>query len=164
MSERLTIFSPAGSGSKGTSSQITTRFTCMGFDDQIPLLQTPCPHPVTPKFFVQVKRNRTTPFWSPPLRVPLDAEPEDSHPGDIPGGTESQIQADGDDDDEEVEDMILGGNNGTYRECLADHIKTLRDFCESSSKTSERWSGIVPIGRKPPHRERGFNSTRHGRQ
>ena len=37
--------------------------------------------------------------------------------------TGSKIQVDGyDDDDEEPEDMILGGNNGTFCECLPDCI------------------------------------------
>ena len=37
--------------------------------------------------------------------------------------TGSEIQVDGDDnDDEEPEDMILGGNNGTFRECQRDCI------------------------------------------
>jgi hypothetical protein len=132
-------------------------------------------HPVMPKFFIEVKRNRMTPFWSHPLLVPVDADSEDSYQGDVPTSTDSgsQILADGDDDDdEEAEDMILGGNNGTLRERLVDHIKTLRDFCDGLEyqiqfedqrmlATVEReGAGLFRLANNCLSRERRFNSTR----
>ena len=90
--------------------------------------------PMAQKCFVEVKHNWTTPFWSHLLLVPVYVDPEYSCQGDVLAGTgdsSSQIQADGDNDDEEGENMILGENNGTFCECPSDHIKTLWDFCNS---------------------------------
>ena len=134
--------------------------------------------PVTPKFFVEVKRNCTTPFWSHPLLVPVDADTEDSCQGDVQAGTEdssSQIQADGgddDDDDEEAEDIILGGNNSTFHKRPADYIKTLQDFCDGLeyqiqfedqrmlATVEQEGAGLFRLADNCLSRERCFNSTR----
>jgi hypothetical protein len=136
-------------------------------------------HPVAPKFFIEVKCNRTTPFWSHPLLVPLDADPEDDYREDVlasaedGSGPSNQIQVDGDEDeDDDLEDMILGGKNSTLRERLIDRVKTLRDFCDGLEyqiqfddqrmlATVEReGAGFFRLADNCLSRERHFNSTR----
>jgi hypothetical protein len=68
--------------------------------------------------------------------------------------------------------MILGGNNSTFCECLADRIKTLRDFCDGLKyqiqfedqrmlATVEReGAGLFRLADNCLSKERRFNSTR----
>ena len=100
--------------------------------------------PVPPTFFLQVKRNRTLPFWQHPALVPLEGSPSEvAAPDDnekAPDNIDDDIneqepcgEASDEDDTENIVDTEAtpwecGG--GTYRERLADNIDTIRDFCD----------------------------------
>jgi hypothetical protein len=110
-------------------------------------------HAVPPYFFLEVKRNRTTPFWTHKSLTPLDDHlPSSTDTGRISSSadrTEIDIgdldhsninisvnqDNDSDDDIDGDEELIdadetgLLGNGLTCRERLLAHIRTLQDFC-----------------------------------
>jgi hypothetical protein len=86
--------------------------------------------PVDLIFFLQVSRNRTTPFWSHPFLVPLNSV----DPGARSIGPaflmprEDPIDDDEDDEVISVVDMEQTGIGYTFDERLDEHIKTIEDF------------------------------------
>jgi hypothetical protein len=102
-------------------------------------------HPVHPVFFLEVKRNRTLPFWSHPSLIPLS----DNHTqasASIPATTVESLDStqptspendydgdhgvDGSDDElSELIDMRQDGR-ATYRETMKTHVDAIRDFCD----------------------------------
>jgi hypothetical protein len=109
-------------------------------------------HPVHPVFFLQVKRNRTLPFWSHPSLIPLSdnqtlapsqasasvpsTTPESLPVNEQPASTENDREYDGvdgsDDELSELIDMSLDTRQGgrTYRENMKAHVDAIRDFCD----------------------------------
>lgn len=96
--------------------------------------------PVPPTFFLQVKRNRTLPFWQHPMLVPLEGTPLGSATNPTQNTPVSENDAErepgeetGDKDDDDIVDTgpTLGTDNGsTFRERFTDNIATIRDFCD----------------------------------
>ncbi|KAF8209757.1 hypothetical protein K438DRAFT_1571798 [Mycena galopus ATCC 62051] len=92
-------------------------------------------HPVHPIFFLQVTRNRTTPFWSHPTLRPLGAPPATSTSpalADFTSGTAghyelSQAHDPGEDSDEELVEIRAGA---TFDERLTSTLSKIRDFCD----------------------------------
>lgn len=93
-------------------------------------------HPVDPIFFLEVKRNRTTPFWSHPSLKPLDPlafpAPHSTLPINSAGNTMLQFE-DGDDGSENADDKFVDTADGTsnYRSAkdqLRERISQLQDF------------------------------------
>ena len=98
--------------------------------------------PVPPTFFLQVKRNRTLPFWQHPTLVPLERNPSEvaanpPHTSKAPDDNDDEQEpcgeASDEDDTENIIDMETTPwecDGGTYRERLVDNITTIRDFCD----------------------------------
>ncbi|KAH9032964.1 hypothetical protein EDB85DRAFT_1864712, partial [Lactarius pseudohatsudake] len=109
-------------------------------------------HPVDPRFFLEVKRNRTLPFWSHPSLKPLSTvaeiiEGDRSTIADGDGDDKASVevysqlntarneiddsdpQIDDDDDDELID---TGGNveKKTVKEEMENYIHIIRDFCD----------------------------------
>ncbi|KAJ7661459.1 hypothetical protein DFH06DRAFT_1268903 [Mycena polygramma] len=88
-------------------------------------------HPVHPVFFLEVTRNRTTPFWPHPSLRPLDGPPA---PSTAPvtrtvGTSAPHDDSDGgDDSDEELVDVRA---RATYDERLTSTLGKVRDFCDA---------------------------------
>jgi hypothetical protein len=92
-------------------------------------------HPVPPEFFLEVRRNRTTPFWKHKKLIPIDEPTSDAHTSAFEGqGTQNRSTSDesgdeGDESDDGVVDTESGiGEGRTVRERMSDHISMLRDF------------------------------------
>ncbi|KAJ7472293.1 hypothetical protein B0H11DRAFT_1729696 [Mycena galericulata] len=89
-------------------------------------------HPVDPIFFLEVTRNRTTPFWSHPTLRPLDAAPAPSTspilstPHNIIPHNAAHPDP-GDDSDEELVEVRSGA---TFDERLTSALAKIRDFCD----------------------------------
>ena len=102
-------------------------------------------HPVDPRFFLEVTRNRTLPIWShpalKPLITPADAT-EPVNPMTTAGGVEDTVFErqnmagyeieEGSDDDSGIVDTEGRGDNTreAYKEKMEHYIRTIRDFCE----------------------------------
>jgi len=96
---------------------------------------------VPPTFYLEVKRNRTTPFWLHPVLQPEglphtntpSSTAEDLSTADTDGknqsGNDEEIE-EGDDGLIDMEPMMAVGDHGTFRERLTEHIRTIRDFCD----------------------------------
>jgi hypothetical protein len=100
-------------------------------------------HPVSQVFFLEVKRNRTTPFWKHDQLVPLD-QSEADNPECEPTLSTSEQQmerdevanegSDGDEGEESDEDVVdtardmIGGK--TFGERMTEHVRLLRDFAD----------------------------------
>ncbi|KAJ3529727.1 hypothetical protein NM688_g7813 [Phlebia brevispora] len=146
-------------------------------------------HSVKPIFFLQVTRNRTTPFWSHPTLVPLDDDeilalggvinkPRTSHLVDNPSPEPPNVarrtlflplQDNADDSDD---DIIDTGTKGTYRERMTVTIALLRDLADGLEyqvrfndhrllTTVEREAaGALRLARNIQRKEREANSLR----
>ena len=101
-------------------------------------------HPVDPRFFLKVTRNRTLPIWSHPALKPL-ITPADAtelvNPTTILGGVEDKVSdrqnmaryelEEGSDDDSGIIDTEMRGDTReAYNEKMEHYIRTIRDFCE----------------------------------
>lgn len=95
-------------------------------------------HPVHPVFFLQVTRNRTTPFWSHPSLKPLDSA---SAPSPLPSSDASvsvsrrtshpiRTGEDSDPADDSDEELVEVRARGTFDERLTAHVDKIRDFCD----------------------------------
>jgi hypothetical protein len=90
--------------------------------------------PMPPTFFLEVRRQRTTPFWHhSALQPDSSGEPENK-----PVTVDIRLSQDGDEDEDEDEDgdnlvdteVASGvGSRGTFRERAIEDIQMLRDFC-----------------------------------
>jgi hypothetical protein len=100
--------------------------------------------PVPPIFFLEVQRNRTTPFWTHASLKPLHPNPNPSpNPSQLPAqvaNLEPELNMPnmqpglGDDCDEDSgsddDDLVDTGAKGTFKERLDNHLQVLRDFCD----------------------------------
>ncbi|KAJ6449111.1 hypothetical protein C8R45DRAFT_849909, partial [Mycena sanguinolenta] len=88
-------------------------------------------HPVDPIFFLEVTRNRSTPFWTHPSLKPLDVAPAPSTspvlPASQPVHRDDIIQEAGDESDEELVEIKA---SATFDERLTSHLTKIRDFCD----------------------------------
>ena len=108
-------------------------------------------HPVNPRFFLEVTRNRTLPFWSHPSLKPLataadvtEPDLDSNHPketeGDGDGGDKAynrlnmagyRIEDESDDDDELIDTGEMGVNEKkSNKEKMEDYIRIIREFCD----------------------------------
>ena len=107
-------------------------------------------HPVDPRFFLKVTRNRCLPFWSHPSLKPLTA-PEDvtevdeaitTESGDGDGDAYDQVNTAGygfedsnveSEDDDGLIDTEGGASDvdkATFKQKMEDYIHIIRDFCD----------------------------------
>ncbi|KAH9018366.1 hypothetical protein EDB83DRAFT_2232093, partial [Lactarius deliciosus] len=137
--------------------------------------------PVNPKFFLEVTRNRSAPFWSHPSLKPLPSgeESEPGHP--VAGESDRDDKADvefddsdfeSDNDDDGLVDMDNGRDKKTYKEDMENHIHLIRDFCDGLEfqikfrdprflRTLEReGAGFLRLAQNCLSRERRMNSSR----
>jgi hypothetical protein len=138
---------------------------------------------VPPLFFLEVKRNRTTPIWQHPSLIPLELDADTSSV--VSAGpandnrSEEPVERDDTGSDDGNEDGLVDtgpntmmGGEGTFRERFAENIKTLREFCdgleyqiqfedERMLNAVERdGSSFFRLARSCLDRERRMNSTR----
>ncbi|KAF7377077.1 hypothetical protein MSAN_00126200 [Mycena sanguinolenta] len=82
-------------------------------------------------FFVEVTRNRSTPFWSHPSLKPLDAPPPPSTSPVLPTSNsvhrDEIIQEAAKESDEELVEIRAGA---TFDERLTSTLTKIRDFCD----------------------------------
>ncbi|KAG1751092.1 hypothetical protein EDB19DRAFT_2004386, partial [Suillus lakei] len=97
-------------------------------------------HPVAPTFFLEVQWNRTIPFWTHPLLVPLDSCPpplataampvpvplEPANEGEMESGDEVGDGA----EDDLVDTFCQQLDTRTFQERMLTHVKNIRDFCD----------------------------------
>jgi len=142
-------------------------------------------HPVSPVFFLEVKRNRSTPFWKHKLLVPLDQSESNTEECEQKSSmSEGQQEPDDpvddanpDADGEESEDDTVDTEHGivsgkTTSERMSEHIKTLRDFADgleyqlqfNDNRMLDRLEregvGLLRFAESCLRRERRMNSTR----
>jgi hypothetical protein len=95
-------------------------------------------HPVKPVFFLKVSHNRTTPFWSHRLLVPLTSDSVSSGLHPVPDTTpllDHPFEHDGDGDEDsklESENGLVDtgiGTESTFHERMNGLIHTTCDFC-----------------------------------
>jgi hypothetical protein len=93
--------------------------------------------PVPAHFFLQVRRNGTTPFWSHENLIPIIPNPRPPIEGHQPVAqpeplaSESQQNEDEEQSGSEDEDGLIDtGARGTFRERMDEHQQTLREFCD----------------------------------
>jgi hypothetical protein len=138
--------------------------------------------PVPPHFFLEVNRNRTTPFWTHKTLIPLENDPPMSadtptpHTSPDTGSLASESDSD---DEQDVDDSLIdmGTNTDsterlTFRERLLKHIHLLQDFCgglefqlqfsdQRMLQVLEReGAGMLRLAENCLDRERRFNTTR----
>jgi hypothetical protein len=99
-------------------------------------------HPVLAVFFLEVKRNRTTPFWKHKHLVPLNDELDLGPSGDNPSSSMSEEgtlhmdeELEGNGEGYESDDGIVDTKNGMFdsrsvQERMSQHINMLRDFAD----------------------------------
>ena len=114
-------------------------------------------HPVDPQFFLEVTRNRCTPFWSHPSLKPLAATEDvteagalaatqDAGDGDGDGDGDSDgynrvnaatygfedlnVEFEDDDDLIDTEGRCGDMDKATFEEKMKDYIRITRDFCD----------------------------------
>jgi hypothetical protein len=91
--------------------------------------------PVPPTFFLQVKRNRTLPFWQHPTLVPCEGNPSVPNPCPSTSGENGDdLTGDTSDDEDDADNIVdteatIWAGEGTYRERMVENVKTIRDFC-----------------------------------
>ena len=141
--------------------------------------------PVNPVFFLQVTRNRTTPFWSHPALIPLQTDnitdedrmetegvegvgPNDPIADDDFDHTEDRFE----DDTVDTREGIWEGERKTFKEEMDAHIKTIRDFadgleyqvsfqdCRFLKTLQKEGAGFFRLAENCLCRERRFNSSR----
>ena len=146
-------------------------------------------HPVNPRFFLEVTRNRSLPFWShpslKPLGIPTDSVEMDHRTGDGDDnvGVEvynrlnmagNEIDLESDDDDGLIDTWENGSDSEkkTYKEKMEDYIRITRDFCDGLEfqvkfqdsrflKTLEKdGAGFFKLAQNCLSRERRLNSSR----
>ena len=139
-------------------------------------------HPVPPTFFLEVSRNRSTPFWSHRNLVPLSCslpallEGESTLLHGVPNiGSELDDDLGDDDDDGVLEDGLVDtGLNSmrTFNERLDDDISLIRNFLDGLEyqrqfgdhrmlESLERnGAGFFRLARNCLDRERRLNSSR----
>ena len=110
-------------------------------------------HPVNPRFFLEVTRNRSLPFWSHPSLKPISLSREeieayqktatiDDENDEAPGDLYSRVNTaknevddfdfESEDDDALIDTWENGGDDlekKTYEEEMEDYIDLIRDFC-----------------------------------
>ncbi|KAJ7847917.1 hypothetical protein B0H14DRAFT_3086172 [Mycena olivaceomarginata] len=123
-------------------------------------------HPVDPIFFLEVTRNRSTPFWSHPSLKPLDVAPALSTspvlPASQPVHRDDIIQEAGDESDEELVEIKA---SATFDERLTSHLTKIRDFCDGMEyqrqfRDMRMLDALEREGAPCLSRERRANSTR----
>lgn len=105
-------------------------------------------HPVDPRFFLEVTRNRTTPFWSHPSLKPISAPTEEIEAdqrtpiGDDDNQAYSRVNAaatrmdnldlDSEDDDDLIDTRENRGNSEKKgcKEEMENYVRLIRDFCD----------------------------------
>lgn len=141
-------------------------------------------HPVPPIFFLEVKRNRTIPFWKHELLVPLDgtktpdagthvstsATPEGNSDLDQKEDPDSENDEDSDDEIIDTEERLIGGK--TFGERMTEHIDMLRDFANGLEyqvqfndnrmldRLEREGGSFLRFAQNCLNRERRMNSTR----
>ncbi|KAJ7170411.1 hypothetical protein C8R43DRAFT_875882, partial [Mycena crocata] len=93
-------------------------------------------HPVHPRFFLEVTRNRTTPFWVHPTLRPLDSTPTQASSASASSiplvSTPSRVEQDPDPADDSDEELVeLRAGRATFDERLTSHLSKIRDFCDA---------------------------------
>jgi hypothetical protein len=86
-------------------------------------------HPVTPRFFLEVTRNRTTPFWSHPSLVPL--EEDDEAGGPLPPSNmilNAPVEEWESDSDQDFDDSPLADLTATYETQMESLASDLEDL------------------------------------
>lgn len=135
--------------------------------------------PVPPIFFLQVKRNWTSPFWQHLTLVPLEENPTAPKPSPYSSVSCDDLSGDSTSDDEDnaddivdTEATICAGEGGTYHERMVTTIKTIRDFCDGLEyqlqfddkrmlETLERdGAAFLRLAKACLSRERRMNTTR----
>ncbi|KAJ7732044.1 hypothetical protein DFH07DRAFT_871091 [Mycena maculata] len=138
--------------------------------------------PVSPLFFLEANRNRTSPFWAHPSLIPLNStEPlvatevatRDLTACAIPGPAPPHDTTDQPNDDhDDVVDTTAGIMCQTFTETLTEHIRMLREFTDGLQyqiqfqdhrmlETLERdGAGFLRLARNCLDRERRANSSR----
>jgi len=97
--------------------------------------------PVPPIFFLEVRRNRTTPFWLHPhlqLGGPQCLSVTTGNNNELPAANENTTHQnpakdETDDDDDSLIDMESGlviGDGRTFRERFTKRIEVIQDFCD----------------------------------
>jgi hypothetical protein len=141
-------------------------------------------HPVDPIFFLEVTRNRTTPFWSHPSLRPLSNDENAAMPDQPVAANgndyirENAARNDFDDGEFESDDEMLVDTwegmdeRKTFKEEMETHVQLLRDFCNGLEhqiqfqdrrflKTFEKeGAGLLKLARNCLSRERRLNSSR----
>lgn len=143
-------------------------------------------HPVPPTFFLEVRRNRSTPFWKHKKLIPLVLNDEDNKRTDEQGTTvesgrdrnESDYdESDGEESDGDVIDTsegaaIVGPGGLTFGERIEARVALLRDFADGleyqlqfgDSRMLDRLeregTGFFRMAESCLSRERRLNSTR----
>ncbi|KAF7354458.1 SWIM-type domain-containing protein [Mycena venus] len=92
--------------------------------------------PVPPVFFLEVKRQRTAPFWVHPSLRPLSndsgaaAEPsnEEEERHESPSNAAIDSGDDSDSDSDDLVDTQIGGNQVTFLEAMDENIDLITDF------------------------------------
>ncbi|KAJ6546393.1 hypothetical protein DFH09DRAFT_927184, partial [Mycena vulgaris] len=91
-------------------------------------------HPVHPLFFLQVHRNRTTPFWShASLRPLMTSAPSDSAPSALStsiAALQYTVQGQDGPADDSDEELVEIRQRQTFDERLTSHLSKIRDFCD----------------------------------
>ncbi|KAI6004988.1 hypothetical protein EDC04DRAFT_2908091 [Pisolithus marmoratus] len=96
-------------------------------------------HPVSSTFFLEVQRNRTTPFWSHPTLVPLDGSFSPLESSQLErevarrGSIGEREMSEGEEDEEPDGNMVdtaavVKTDQRTFKECFSHLIANLRDF------------------------------------
>jgi hypothetical protein len=90
--------------------------------------------PMPPIFFLEVKRNRTTPFWNHPALQPTKSEQTSDRSELIDIGSSPASEEHEDEEEEEnlvdIEEASGLGERGMLRERVVEDIRMLRDFCD----------------------------------
>jgi len=91
-------------------------------------------HPVHPVFFLEVKWQRTTPFWVHASLVPLNSAPDTPAHNTLAAEVQQNNDGESDDgndsDNEPVDTGMDINNHATFRENFTNHIQTIRNFCD----------------------------------
>ncbi|EDR07054.1 uncharacterized protein LACBIDRAFT_299387 [Laccaria bicolor S238N-H82] len=138
--------------------------------------------PVNPVFFLQVMRNRTTPFWSHPALIPLQTESLDNDHAEMAEGvgpTEPIMDDDLDPAEDRFDDDAVDTREGiweseqkTFKEEMDAHIQKIRDFADGLEyqisfqdrrflKTLQKeGAGFFRLAENCLSREHRFNSSR----
>lgn len=137
--------------------------------------------PVPALFYLQVKRNRTTPFWLHPILQPEGHQiaTNSGSGGDSPMADDNTNRntrdEDSDDEDDgliDTEPRLAAEYRKSLRERFREHISTIRDFCEGLEyqlqfedhrmlETLERdGASFLQLAQSCLSRERRMNSSR----